>query len=172
MSVPSSPKTPVLAIVGMFALALAGVGLLALALFSLLNEPAQTAAPTVTAAATVGEVVFVPTTTPAPATATLEPTTEPTEVPPTTDAPAATTVAPASQVINIIQPANVRSGPGTNYPILGGINTGETAAVVGRDGTGTWFAVSTDLPGATGGVGWVSNLVATFDGDTSSLPVV
>lgn len=171
MSVPSSPKTPVLAIVGMFALALAGVGLLALALFSLLGEPDPATAPTVTAAATSGEVVFVPTTTPAPATATPASEATPTEPPPTTSAPEATTP-PVPQVINIIQPANVRGGPGTNYPILGGINTGETATVVGRDGTGTWFAIATDLPLATDGVGWVSSLVATFDGDASSLPVV
>jgi hypothetical protein len=173
MSVNNSPaKLPVLAIVGMFALALAGIGLLALALVSLLNDPAQTTVPTVTAAATsADQVVFVPTTTPAPPTPTLEPTVAATEAPPPTAAPEVT-APPASQIINIIQPANVRSGPGTTFPILGGINTGETASVVGRDGTGTWFAISTDLPGSTGGVAWVSNLVATFDGDASSLPVV
>ncbi len=159
-----------LAIVGMFALALAGVGLLALALFSLLNEPAQTTAPTVTAAATnTGEeVVFVPTTTPAPPTDTPAPTVAATEALPTTAAVPTTPAEP--QFINIILPANVRSGPGTSFPTLGGLNTGDTAPVVGRDSSGTWFAVSYDA--AAGGVAWVSNLVATFDGDTNSLAVI
>jgi hypothetical protein len=172
MSVPPAPtKVPLLAVVGMFALAQAGVGLLALALFSLLNEPPQTIAPTVTAAATSGDqVIFVPTTTPAPPTATLEPTVAPTEAPPTTDPAAAPTVPAVEQFVNIILPANVRSGPGTDYPPLGGLNTGDTAAVIGRDSGGTWFAISYDA--AVGGVGWVSNLVATFDGDTSSLAVI
>lgn len=161
-----------LAVVGMFVLALAGIGLLALALVSLLNEPPQTSVPTVTAAATSGEqVVFVPTTTPAPPTATLEPTLAATEPPAETEAPAATTPA-VVQTINIILPANVRSGPGTTFPILGGLNTGEAATVVGRDTTSTWFAISTELPNSTDGVGWVSNLVSTFDGDVSSLPLI
>lgn len=161
-----------LAIVGMFALALAGVGLLALALVSLLSEPAPSTPPTVTSAAAgtaATQVVAVPTTTPAPPTATPEPTEPPTEPPPT-EAP---TSAPSEpQTINIILPANVRSGPGTNYPALGGLNTGTTVTVVGRDGSGTWFAIASDLPGATDGVAWVSNLVATFDGDVNSLPVM
>lgn len=175
MTVPTSPapaKFPVLAMVGMFVLALAGIGLLALALLSVLNEPAQTAPPTVTAAATsAGAVVFVPTTTPAPPTATAAPpTAAPTEAPVNTEAPAAATTAP--QTITIILPANVRAGPGTTYPILGGLNTGDRPTVVGRDGANAWFAVASELPGSTGGVGWVSNLVATFDGDASSLPVI
>ena len=76
------------------------------------------------------------------------------------------------QTINIILPANVRSGPGTNYPILGGLNTGETPTVVGRDSSSTWFAIASDLPGSTGGVAWVSSLVSTFDGDAASLAVI
>jgi len=157
-----------LAIVGMFALALAGVGLLALAVFSLLNEPPQTVAPTVTAAATAGEqVVFVPTTTPAPPTATPEPTAEPTEPPAATEPPSAT---PEPQFVSVILPANVRSGPGTTYPTLGGLNTGDTAAVVGRDSSGAWYAI--EYEAAVGGVAWLSNLVSTFDGDVNSLPVI
>jgi uncharacterized protein YraI len=167
---PAGDKSPLLAIVGMFVLALAGVGLLALAVASLVSEPGQTAPPTVTAAATAEEVIFVPTTTPAPPTATTEPTLAATEAPPETAAPAESPTPAPTQTIEIILPANVRTGPGLTYDTVGGLNTGDRPTVIGRDAGGTWYAI--DYPAAAGGVAWVSNLVSTFDGEVNSLPVI
>lgn len=167
---PADEKSPLLAIVGMFVLALAGVGLLALAIASLVSEAPQSVPPTVTAAATNAEVIFVPTTTPAPPTATAEPTLAPTETAAPDDASELAPTPAPTQTIEIILPANVRTGPGLDYDTVGGLNTGDRPTVIGRDAGGTWYAI--DYPAAASGVAWVSNLVSTFDGDVNSLPVI
>jgi uncharacterized protein YraI len=151
-------------------LAVIGVGLLALAVYTLSRPSASADNPTLTVAAT--SIVSIPTTTPLPPTdpptATLEPTTAPLpSETPTLEAPVATEV-PA--LVNIVAPANVRSGPGLTYAVLGGLNTGDQAPVVGRDASSQWFAIGYDL--GPNGVGWVSIQVASFDGDEQSLPVM
>ncbi len=49
---------------------------------------------------------------------------------------------------------NVRSGPGTNFPIVGFANFGTTGQIVGRDAAGEWWA--TPLSSAPTGLAWVS----------------
>jgi heat shock protein HslJ/uncharacterized protein YraI len=49
---------------------------------------------------------------------------------------------------------NVRSGPGTNFPVLGVANYGDEGEIVGRSADGQWWAVA--IPAAPNGVGWVS----------------
>jgi uncharacterized protein YraI len=155
-------------VVGTVVLAVVGVSFLALAIYNLTrpNTPgAATALPTL---AFTSEVA-IPTTTPAPPTDTPAPTataTEPpTEAPPTE--PAATEVVAKT---SIVQPANVRGGPGLTYAILGGLNPGDTADLLGRDASAQWFAIAYAL--GPNGVGWVSNLVATVEGDVQALPVL
>lgn len=51
----------------------------------------------------------------------------------------------------VIQPINVRSGPGTNYETLGKLNPDDVVPVTGRDVTGAWFEVE-----FKDNTGWVS----------------
>jgi hypothetical protein len=163
MNSQTSSGFPLGALIGIVALALAGVGLLGYALISGFVNPASRAATPTQLALVPTRVINIPTTTPIPTqpppTATLPPTEPPTAAP---TLPGAT--------LNITLPANVRSGPGTDYPIIGGLPVGSTPAVIGRDETAQWFAISHEsLPG---GQSWVSNLVASYSGDVNSLPVI
>jgi hypothetical protein len=169
---PASNRYRVLGVLGVFTLALVGVGLLVLAVFLLVRGPgisAASASPTrISVAAT--QAVFVPTTTQGPPTATLAPTeaSTPTAPPAPSDTPAVS--ATTARVVTIGKPANVRTGPGLTYLVIGGLNPGQTAPVVGRDSSAQWFAISFD--GAPQGTGWVSALVATYDGSVDDLPVI
>lgn len=49
---------------------------------------------------------------------------------------------------------NIRSGPGTNFPIIGAARQGDTGTIVGRSQDGRWWVV--DAPSLPGGRGWVS----------------
>jgi hypothetical protein len=167
----SSPaRFPILPFAGLFLLAVVGVGLLALSIYSLTRAPAGADTPTVTLAAT--SIVSIPTTTPQPPTEPPSATPEPsaTSAPSDTPLPEGPPTTQALAVVRIAAPANVRSGPGLTYAILGGLNTGDTAPVSGRDASSQWFAIGYES--GPNGIGWVSNLVATFDGDVQSLPVM
>lgn len=155
-------------VAGIFVLAVVGVGFLSLAIYTL-TRPSAPAAATDLPTLAFTSVVAIPTTTPAPPTNTPEPTLAPTEPP--TEAPPTEPAATAVVLrTNIVLPANVRSGPGLTYPILGGLNTGDVADLLGRDASAQWFAISYAL--GPNGVGWVSSQVATYDGDVQALPVV
>lgn len=99
-----------------------------------------------------------------PAAARAEPTT--TAPAPTTDLPAATTQAPpagtALVIANVPAGANIRSGPGTSYTVVGGAPLGARVTATGEvatatDGT-TWVGISDGTV-----TGWVvnSSLAAT-----------
>lgn len=64
---------------------------------------------------------------------------------------------------------NVRSGPGTNFPVIGVANFGDEGEIVGRSEDGRWWAVA--IPSAPGGIGWVSVdfVVAT---NAENVPVI
>jgi hypothetical protein len=155
-----------LSLIGIGALAAAGIVLLALALFNIVRSPARAPAASATPLAT--QLVVIPSTTPQPPTNTPSPTATPTEAPSPTEGPAATETPPP--MLTITKPANVRTGPGTSYPIVAGINTGERVPAIGRDSAGEWFAIS--FAGGPNGVGWLSSLVATLDGVVNDLPIV
>ncbi|MCS6910145.1 MAG: SH3 domain-containing protein [Anaerolineales bacterium] len=168
---PSRPGFPLGAVIGIAVLALVGVAMLGFALISLIDQsppppPTQPIAQLPTTAPTV-PIVIPTATAPPPATPTeaAPPTVAPTD---TQAAPApATTTAPTTPVLTINVPANVRSGPGINYPVIGGLSVGATAEVVGRDASATWYVINYQ-----GGQGWVSNQVAQYSGDTNALPVI
>lgn len=67
------------------------------------------------------------------------------------------------------QVLNIRSGPGTNFPVIGAARTGDQGEIVGRSADGRWWAVS--IPSAPGGIGWVSSdfVLATH---AESVPVI
>ena len=169
--------------IGVFVLSLVGIGLLGLGIFAVLrlsqNPSVVAGAGTATSLPLSTQVVAVPTTTPRPTA-----TTTPTPLPPTatalpvtatgTAAPitatVATTATQTSNLLTIDQGANVRSGPGTLYPVVGNIKAGDTAPLVGRDVSSGWFVIS--YKGGFGGQGWIASFVATYTGDKSKLPVV
>ena len=57
---------------------------------------------------------------------------------------------------------NVRSGPGTDYDIIGVMIAGQTATAFGRSAGGSWIQVS--YPGVPGAVGWVYSPLVTLLG--------
>lgn len=164
----SSPRPsagfPLAAAIAIVVLALAGVALLVGAALSL-RAPATS----VPALATNTQVAFVPTAAVVIPTVTLEPTQAPaTPTTPPTEPPA--TVAPTadnSPRFTASLGANVRSGPGTNYPAVGGLAGGDTVPVTGRSADSQWFVIS-----FAGGEGWVAAFVGTFNGDVNALPAV
>lgn len=65
--------------------------------------------------------------------------------------------------------ANVRRGDGTNYDIVGSLNTGDTANIVGISSFGSgWYYI--ELP--NGGRGWIAPSVVTVLGDLRNVPRV
>jgi uncharacterized protein YraI len=67
------------------------------------------------------------------------------------------------------QTVNVRSGPGTQFDIVGQLQAGDTAAVLGRDSAATrWLNVL--LPDSEVS-GWVATFTVTLDADPANLPV-
>lgn len=64
---------------------------------------------------------------------------------------------------------NIRSGPGTNFPILGVAPFGATGEIIGRSADSRWWVVA--VPSAPGGSGWVSaDFVAASNAD--DVPVI
>jgi len=61
--------------------------------------------------------------------------------------------------------ANVRSGPGTNYDVVGGLETGIVAPIIGKNETGDWWQVTL----ATGQQGWVYGPLVEASGDTTTV---
>jgi hypothetical protein len=81
-------------------------------------------------------------------------------------APTPTAFDPTPRVTATIN-ANVRSGDGTNYPVVGALLNGQSAPVVGVSAYGTgWYLI--ELP--DGRRGWISPQVVTFNGDISTVP--
>jgi uncharacterized protein YraI len=62
---------------------------------------------------------------------------------------------------------NVRGGPGTDYPVVGAMNAGEQAEIIGKNPQADWWQVL--LPG--GAQGWLLGALVTTMGDTSAIAV-
>ncbi len=63
---------------------------------------------------------------------------------------------------------NVRGGPGTNYPIVGGLSNGVSCAIFGRNADASWWQV-----GCPNGVnGWVFTELIAISGDITNVPIV
>ena len=64
---------------------------------------------------------------------------------------------------------NIRAGDSTTFNVIGAMKTGETAQVVGRNASKTWWVIQKDQTR-----GWVINSTDYSDitGDTSKVPLV
>lgn len=91
----------------------------------------------------------------------------PTPLPPTPAEPTATPT-PEGVTVTVLQNMNVRSGPGTNYPIVGAGTVGQATKVLGRNDDGTWLQV--EFP-STSGVGWVFAELVQVTGDPQGVAV-
>lgn len=124
------------------------------------------AAPTFTPSPTLGLVATataLPTETPAP-----------TETPLPTDTPPPPTETPVPQPIVRVDDSlgtsiNVRGGPGTTYPIVAELGSGQAAPVTGRSEDRTWWQI--DLAGTGGQSGWVLGELVVFQGDDGAVAV-
>jgi uncharacterized protein YraI len=67
------------------------------------------------------------------------------------------------------QTLNVRSGPGTDYAVLGMIQPGTVLVLTGKNETATWLQV--EYTAAADGKGWVTAAYVQTN-DTASLPVL
>jgi len=66
--------------------------------------------------------------------------------------------------------ANIRSGPGTAYSIVGLLPSGGTASVAGQNDAHTWWFI--EFAGGAGGHAWISGSVTTATCIPSALQVV
>lgn len=88
----------------------------------------------------------------------------PTETPLPTDTP---TSVPALATTNAN--LNVRSGPGTDYPVLGVLSTGQTVEITGVSADYRWWQVK--LSGVPNDRGWVSAFYVNAE-NTANVPIV
>jgi hypothetical protein len=122
-----------------------------------------------------------------PVTHTVSPLRVENEPPPFVQIPAATQAVPATQIpptqpppptvpptedptprVTVTTPnGNVRSGDGTNYPIVASLTQGQTADIVGISNTGSgWYQVR--LP--NGQIGWMAPSIVQVSGNLAGIP--
>ena len=92
----------------------------------------------------------------------------PTPVPPEVVVP---TPAPGVASVTANIAINVRSGPGTNYPVYGGAPQGAQAEVIGVSPDGGWWNISVQTDMIPAGNAWVSAEYVTAH-NTENVPVV
>ena len=105
-----------------------------------------------------------------------------TYVPPPTTAPQptsgsatatqATTPTPTPEPVTlvVIQRANLRLGPGTDFDQVATLNGGDTAVVIGRNETGDWLQIV--YPADSDSRAWLLVSLVTVSGPVETLPVV
>jgi hypothetical protein len=54
----------------------------------------------------------------------------------------------------VIQKVNVRNGPGTEFELIGVLNSNDLVFITGRDAAGEWIQI--EFAGAPDGLGWVT----------------
>ncbi|MGH2621874.1 MAG: SH3 domain-containing protein [Anaerolineales bacterium] len=89
--------------------------------------------------------------------------------PPTVSIPTVTGT-PLGPMIVVPDQANVRSGPGTEYELIGVLIAGQRATALGRAVGGLWIQII--YPGVPGNVGWVYSPVVVLDPPGATLPIV
>ena len=95
-------------------------------------------------------------------------TLEPTATPAPTDTPLPTaTPTPAAPHVVASKAVNLRSGPGTNYPVVGAASIGKQYEITGRNPDGAWFEICCVNNTAV----WVARSVVTIGGDAGSVKV-
>ncbi|MBP6179285.1 MAG: SH3 domain-containing protein [Anaerolineales bacterium] len=89
------------------------------------------------------------------------------ELPSATPVPSSTACSPTVTTNTV---ANVRSGPGQVYGIIGAIPLGGTAAVDGKSYDGGWWYIQ--FAGGESGHAWISNTVTTANCIPDSLALI
>ena len=89
-------------------------------------------------------------------------------VPTQTVLPTATPVVLSLKVTDEL--INCRFGPGTLYALINELHKDDSARVVGRNDTSTWWYVRD--PGNPNGFCWLAASVTKIDGDADSLPII
>ncbi len=69
----------------------------------------------------------------------------------------------------VLQPLNVRSGPGTNFESLGMLKAGDLVKALGKDEFGAWIQI--EYPAAPQGKGWVNAAFIRLE-EVDQLPVL
>ncbi len=73
------------------------------------------------------------------------------------------TVSNATAIVTLEQDQiNVRSGPSTDYPIIGVLIAGQRVPALGRSVGGDWVQIA--YPGVEGGMAWVYSPLVTLEG--------
>jgi hypothetical protein len=80
------------------------------------------------------------------------------------------TLLPAVPLVSVSVQTNCRFGPGTAYDVLGIVNVGQTAEVVGRSASSDNWIIK--LPSNPAITCWLWGFYAAVVGDTSGLPVI
>ncbi len=88
----------------------------------------------------------------------------PAPLPPTEPPP---TAPPEAPMVTADVNANVRSGPGTNYPVVGMLTEGTSAPVTGRNADSSWWQINYQ-----GSAAWIADSVATANAAAYNAPVV
>ncbi len=89
------------------------------------------------------------------------------ELPTATPQPTATQCNPIATANTV---ANVRSGPGLGYDIIGSLPLGGNAPISGKDSSGTWWYIQ--FPSGLGGYAWIAGSVVTTNCSLPTLPMV
>jgi hypothetical protein len=114
------------------------------------------------------QAVLQPTAIPPVETVEVAPTQIPTSAPPPTTGPVLIDPTGPCQVASARgQSINVRSGPGTNFNIVGQLSPNGTGLVLGRLPDNSWFQVNVN-----GVLGWVSATVVILGGNCAGVSVV
>ena len=125
---------------------------------------------TTTAAATAAAQATTPTTAtvtvPATVSATVPATPEPAAT--VTPAPASSGTLTATVRTSAGVRLRVRSGPGSNYPIVTRLSNGQTVTLLGRNASGSWLLVG--LAGQSSPQGWVSATYLSTSAAVADLP--
>jgi len=99
------------------------------------------------------------------------PTDTPTPPPPPTVTPAPTepppTATPVPPVVMTDEKVNVRSGPGTAYPVIGQAQPGQKYPVTGKNPQGDWWQINFN-----GQSGWIIDRLVSKEGQIDSVQVV
>ncbi len=78
-----------------------------------------------------------------------------------------TQMADTKPVIKADSQINVRSGPGTDYEIIGALQTGESAPIMAKNNSGDWWQVTLN----NGQQGWVFGQLVETSGDAAAIAV-
>jgi hypothetical protein len=88
---------------------------------------------------------------------------------PVQQANATVTGTPLGAYVIVIEEANVRTGPGTNYDQIGVLIAGQELAALGRSPGGDWIQIA--YPGVPDGVAWVYSFLVRLESQ-QVLPIV